>query len=289
MKHALAGATILLIQSVSAKAQIRKSQILLNDSLKYKSVQIRLEGYNYALNECRATGFFLHYKSKYYFVTNYHVLSGRWWEDTARFTLPWAFKEPDGMTVTHYSENEHGNTNVYYELREGSQRRNYFSSPVNYFYRRINPDLAFYEVEKLPGDALIGPVDLSERSKKMQILPNTRLYCFGFSKRKWENLYPYCDTLYTVGDSTFNSTDNFISVYNPLKMQGSSGAPVFAETEGKHLFIGVFFAVIKPEMMWNYPELFPRNQYMNPIGFIISAHYLKQTLDYLISSFRSER
>ncbi|HEV8273128.1 MAG TPA: hypothetical protein VGQ04_17565, partial [Chitinophagaceae bacterium] len=111
---------------------------------------------------------------------------------------------------------------------------------------------------------------------------NTRLYSYGYSKRTENDLYPYCDTLYTVGDSVFNNTDKYIFVYNPGDMHGSSGSPVYYKKNNKYHLVGVYFASIPPEWSFSYPEIFYRNKYNNTVGLIVTINYLRESLNLIL-------
>jgi hypothetical protein len=290
--------TVLLLTLTLGYSQ--KSRIIKNDSLKYKSVQLITDtiAWSEEITEGlfikatrpmktagRATACIIKYKKKYFLLSNYHVLTGRVWEDTARLSDNQP-TEWNRITVTLYSKNDNRYENVVFPLHDQNGNRTYLSLPVNPETRRVTIDIALIPLDTIPGTAIISPISIPNKIPKWEIKPMTKLFCYGYSKRTWRDVYPFCDTLETVADSSFNNKDYFISVYNPPNMHGSSGSPVFLQDGKKYKFIGIQFAVVAQEFQHHqshyYDFLFPGTDYTNPIGFIITVDYLKQFLDLIL-------
>ena len=282
-----------LIISLFCNSQINKDRIIKNDSLQYKSVQLitdSLLSFNNLLQitytSGRGTAFIIKYKKDYFLITNYHVITGRTWEDTSIFALKNKNNEWDRITVTLYSKNAKGYESINYSLHDENGKRTYLSIPVNTETKTVSIDIALIKLDNLRGETIISPIELGNKIKKWEIKPNTPLFCYGYSKRTWDDVYPFCDTVISVGDSSFSNKDYFISVYNPPNMHGSSGSPVYYKTQDGLSFIGIFFAVVPIELQRPYSKfydfLFPQTTYLNPIGFIITVDYLKESLDLLL-------
>jgi hypothetical protein len=244
---------ILLFVTYTCCGQVG-GKFIKSDSLKFRSVQLsynnKFKRYLFSSEQgsanYRGTGFFIKFKGEIYFVSNYHLFSSRMIEDTTFFTKHLPVSEPYSITVSMYSNNKQGYIETDLETRDSEGNRLWLSKPVDIESRAVSLDIGVLPINDLPDSAMIYPIQI-EKDTDFFIDRNTQLYCVGFSKRTWYDISPYIDTLHSVGDTTFTQESDYITVYNPGEMHGSSGSPVFMSYKRRKIFIGVYFSTVPVE------------------------------------------
>jgi hypothetical protein len=196
------------------------------DYLSVRSLLLELTSNNVCLGT--ATGFVVEKNSKYYLVTNWHVITGRR-PDTGVPMDPQG-RTPDQVKILHNTKNKLGNwhwvTENLFDPDTHSPR--YLEHPA----LKRDVDIVMLPLEK-KDDVQFYPLDLELRKKSMELVPagQVSIVGFPFAHASHEGL-PIWKSGAIASDPDINYMKSPQFLVDATGRPGMSGSPVYARRIG---------------------------------------------------------
>jgi hypothetical protein len=245
------------------------------DSLISKSVYICTYFNKRYITE--GTGFFLKIGDRYYLASNYHIIAGRASSDTTLLLDSVnkkleKYEEPNMVYIRF-----HGYANNFidtiYKLKNGNTRI-FISTPAEKNTRKVL-DICLLPITQFPHGIVVDAINYDQISKDWIIKGGTYLYLCGYRYTvKDTDHLAVADKIVSIPKNSFKYADKYILANSSINLKGDSGSPVYAEINGKFVFVGIHSMTIPHGYGDFYPEILSNRMVTYPLSVVLSASNL---------------
>jgi len=184
------------------------------------------------------TGFIVRKNGHYFFITAYHLFSGRLAWDTTMAATNLSNLLPS-FALINYRRRSGALDTIGIELKDNNGGNVFFSLPPMPGSRSVVDVACVRLIDGFPEVTKVDFIDFDRLDTNWSIAPFSKLIVYGYRGiTEPTSALPIPDTVITE-DESFNYNDSFIFAKRSIPFGGASGAPVYYNHDGVNTFVGM--------------------------------------------------